>query len=71
MAYSIKPYTSESNQGSHLPIVLPIGDNQQYEDSLGTIYGADAFILPIALDTSKASRLMHTARPWSFPCCEG
>ncbi len=71
MAYSIKAHTNESKQGSHLPAILPIGDNEQYEDGLGTIYGADAFILPIALDTIKASRLMHIARPWSFPGCEG
>lgn len=70
MAYSKKAHTSESKQGSHLPAVIPIGDNEEYEERLGTIYGADAFILPIALDTSKAWRLMHHARPWSFACAE-
>jgi len=67
MAYAIKAHPIESIQGSHLPTVIPIGENDQYQERIGTIYGANVFMLPIALDTRRVSKLMRTAESWSRP----
>ena len=65
MAYLTKILPSERQQNNRLPAIMPIGDNEDYNLRHDTAYGAEAFVLPIALDALMQSMLVP--HPRLFP----